>query len=69
MKEAIHILEKAENNEEFRNNMTKVFQLASYYEKAKELTKAIESFKKVLSLDKKNTEALIHIGFIHISIK
>ena len=69
LKEAIHILEKAENNEEFRNNMTKVFQLASYYEKAKELTKAIESFKKVLSLDKKNIEALTHIGFIYRSIK
>ena len=69
LKEAIQLLEKAKNNEEFSNNKAKVFQLASYYEKAKELTKAIEFFKKVLKLDKKNIEALLHIGYIYRSIK
>jgi tetratricopeptide (TPR) repeat protein len=69
LKEAIQLLEKAKNNEEFSNNKSKVFQLASYYEKAKELTKSIEFFKKVLSLDKRNVEALLHIGYIYRSIK
>jgi len=69
LKEAIQLLEKAKNNEEFSNNKSKVFQLASYYEKAKELAKAIEFFKKVLSLDKRNIEALLHIGYIYRSIK
>ena len=69
LKEAIQLLEKAKNNEEFSNNKSKVFQLASYYEKAKELTKAREFFKKVLSLDKRNVEALLHISYIYRSIK
>ena len=69
LKEAIQLLEKAKNNEEFFNNKSKVFQLACYYEKSKELSKAIEFFKKVLSLDKRNVEALSHIGFIYRSIK
>ena len=69
LKEAIQLLEKAKNNEEFSNNKAKVFQLASYYEKAKELTKAIDFYKKVLKLDKKNIEALLHIGYIYRSIK
>ena len=69
LKEAIQLLEKAKNNEEFCNNKSKVFQLASYYEKAKELSKAIEFFKKVLKLDPRNIEALLHIGYIYRSIK
>ena len=69
LKEAISLLEKAKNIGEFYNNPSKIFQLAFYYEKNKELTKAIENFKKVLYLDKKNIEALIHIGFIYHSIK
>ena len=43
--------------------------MAFYYEKNKELTKAIEYFKKVLFLDKKNVDALLHIGYIYRSIK
>ena len=69
LKEAIILLEKAKNNEEFYNNKSKIFQLAFYYEKNKELTKAIEYFKKVLFLDKKNVDALLHIGYIYRSIK
>ena len=69
LKEAITLLEKAKNNEEFYNNKSKIFQLAFYYEKNKELTKAIEYFKKVLHLDKKNVDALLHIGYIYHSIK
>ena len=69
LKEAISILEKAQNNEEFFNNKSKIFQLAFYYEKNKELTKALEYFKKVLFLDKKNIDALLHIGFIYHSLK
>ena len=69
LKDAISILEKAQNNEEFFNNKSKIFQLAFYYEKNKELTKALEYFKKVLFLDKKNIEALLHIGFIYHSLK
>ena len=69
LKEAITLLEKAKNNEEFYNNKSKIFQLAFYYEKNKELTKAIEYFKKVLYLDKKNVDALLHIGYIYHSIK
>ena len=69
LKQAIQLLEKAKNNEEFCNNKSKVFQLASYYEKAKELSKAVEFFKKVLKLDPRNIEALLHIGYIYRSIK
>ena len=69
LKEAIQLLERAKNNEEFYNNKSKVFQLASYYEKAKELTKALIFFKKVLNLDKTNIEALSHMGYIYRCIK
>ena len=69
LKEAISLLEKAQNNEEFFNNKSKIFQLAFYYEKNKELTKALEYFKKVLFLDKKNIDALLHIGYIYHSVK
>ena len=43
--------------------------MASYNEKAKELAKSIEFFKKVLTLDSMNIEALLHIGYIYRSIK
>ena len=67
--EAINLLEKVKNYSEFFNNKAKIFQLAYYYEQNKELTKAIECFKKVLKLDNKNIEALLHIGYIYRSIK
>ena len=69
LKEAIQLLELANNKETFFNNKSKVFQLACYYEKAKNFTKAVEQFKRVLSLEKNNTEALLHIGFIYKSCK
>ena len=69
LKEAIQLLELANNKETFFNNKSKVFQLACYYEKAKNFTKAVEKFKRVLSLEKNNTEALLHIGFIYKSCK
>ena len=69
LKEAIQLLELANNKESFYNNKSKVFQLACYFEKAKNFTKAVEQFKKVLALDKNNTEALLHIGFIYKSCK
>ena len=69
LKESIQLLELANNNELFFNNKSKVFQLACYYEKAKNFTKAVEQFKRVLSLEKNNTEALLHIGFIYKSCK
>ena len=69
LKEAIQLLELANNKETFFNNKSKVFQLACYYEKAKNFTKAVEQFKKVLALEKNNTEALLHIGFIYKSCK
>ncbi len=69
LKEAIQLLELANNKETFFKNKSKVFQLACYYEKAKNFTKAVEQFKKVLSLEKNNTEALLHIGFIYKSCK
>ena len=69
LKEAIQLLELANNKESFFNNKSKVFQLACYYEKAKNFTKAVEQFKKVLILDKNNIEALLHIGFIYKSCK
>ena len=69
LKEAIALLEKGKNNDEFFSNKPKIFQLAYYYEKNKELTKALEYFKKVLYLDKKNIDALLHIGYIYRSIK
>ena len=69
LKEAIQLLELANNKEIFFNNKSKVFQLACYYEKAKNFTKAVEQFKRVLSLEKNNTEALLHIGFIYKSCK
>ena len=69
LKEAIHLLELASNNESFLNNKSKVFQLACYNEKAKNFTKAVEQFKRVLFLEKNNTEALLHIGFIYKSCK
>ena len=65
LKEAIQLLELANNKESFYNNKAKVFQLACYFEKAKNFTKAVEQFKKVLALDKNNTESLLHIGFIY----
>ena len=65
LKEAIQLLELANNKESFYNNKSKVFQLACYFEKAKNFTKAVEQFKKVLALDKNNTESLLHIGFIY----
>ena len=61
LKEAIHLLELASNKESFLNNKSKVFQLACYNEKAKNFTKAVEQFKRVLFLEKNNTEALLHI--------
>ena len=67
--EAIHLLELANNKESFFNNKSKVFQIACYNERAKNFTKAVEQFKRVLSLDKNNTEALLHIGFIYKSCK
>ena len=69
LKEAIQLLELASNKESFFNNKSKVFQLACYFEKSKNFTKAVEQFKKVLALDKNNTEALLHIGFIYKSCK
>ena len=69
LKEAIHLLELASNKESFLNNKSKVFQLACYNEKAKNFTKAVEQFKRVLFLEKNNTEALLHIGFIYKSCK
>lgn len=69
LKEAIQLLELANNNPNFFNNKSKVFQLACYYEKAKNFTKAVEQFKRVLLLEKNNTEALLHIGFIYKSCK
>ena len=69
LNEAIHLLELASNKESFFNNKSKVFQIACYNERAKNFTKAVEQFKKVLSLDKNNTEALLHIGFIYKSCK
>ena len=67
--EAINLLETAKNNEDFINNKSTIFQLAYYYEKNKELTKALEYFKKVLYLDKNNVDSLLHIGYIYRSIK
>ena len=69
LNEAIHLLELASNKETFINNKSKVFQLACYNELAKNFTKAVEQFKRVLFLDKNNTEALLHIGFIYKSCK
>jgi len=69
LKEAIALLEKSKNNKDFFTNKTKIFQLAFYYEKNKELKKAIEYFKKVMFLDKKNLDALLHMGYIYHSIK
>ena len=69
LKEAIHLLELASNKESFLNNKSKVFQMACYNERAKNFTKAVEQFKRVLFLDKNNTEALLHIGFIYKSCK
>ena len=69
LKEAITLLEKAKNNQDFFTNKTKIFQLAFYYEKNKELTKAIEYFKKVMFIDKKNLDALLHMGYIYHSIR
>ena len=69
LKDAIHLLELASNKESFLNNKSKVFQLACYNEKAKNFTKAVEQFKRVLYLEKNNTEALLHIGFIYKSCK
>lgn len=69
LKEAIQLLELANNNENFFTNKSKVFQLACYYEKGKNFTKAVEQFKRVILLDKNNTEALLHIGFIYKSCK
>ena len=69
LKEAIHLLELASNKESFLNNKSKVFQLACYNERAKNFTKAVEQFKRVLSLEKNNTEALLHMGFIYKSCK
>ena len=40
-----------------------------YNERAKNFTKAVEQFKRVLFLDKNNTEALLHIGFIYKSCR
>ena len=50
LKEAIHLLELASNKESFINNKSKVFQIACYNERAKNFTKAVEQFKRVLSL-------------------
>ena len=69
LKDAIHLLELASNKESFFNNKSKVFQMACYNERAKNFTKAVEQFKRVLFLDKNNTEALLHIGFIYKSCK
>ena len=69
LNDAIHLLELASNKESFINNKSKVFQLACYNEKAKNFTKAVEQFKRVLFLEKNNTEALLHIGFIYKSCK
>ena len=69
LKDAIHLLELASNKESFLKNKSKVFQLACYNERAKNFTKAVEQFKRVLSLEKNNTEALLHIGFIYKSCK
>ena len=69
LKEAINLLEHANNDASFFNNKSKIFQLASYYEKAKNFTKAVEHFKNVLILEKNNIEALLHMGFIYKSCK
>ena len=69
LKEAIHLLELASNKESFINNKSKVFQIACYNERAKNFTKAVEQFKRVLFLDNNNTEALLHLGFIYKSCK
>ena len=69
LKDAIHLLELASNKESFLNNKSKVFQIACYNERAKNFTKAVEQFKRVLFLDQNNTEALLHIGFIYKSCR
>ena len=69
LKEAIKLLDTANNDASFFNNKSKVFRLACYYEKAGNYTKAVEFFKNVLILDNKNIESLLHMGFIYKSCK
>ena len=80
LKEAISILEKAQNNEEFFNNKSKIFQLAFYYEKNKEYNDELDidlneemyinkkyskkNFKKFNRIKKKNTISEVGSGEI-----
>jgi len=69
LKEAIELLENANNYPAFFSDENKLFQLAYFYEKDKNFTKAVEFFKSVLVIDRQNIPALLHLGFIYKAAK
>ena len=69
LKEAIELLENANNYPAFFSDENKLFQLAYFYEKDKNFSKAVEFFKSVLVIDRQNIPALLHLGFIYKAAK
>ena len=69
LKDAIELLENANNYPQFFSDQNKLFQLAYYYEENKNFTKAVEFFKSVLVIDRTHKDSLLHLGFIYKAAK
>ena len=67
--EAISLLEQANNYPAFFNNEFRLYQLAYYYEKNKNYTKAVEYFKNVLVINNESVRSLLHLGIIFKTAK
>ena len=69
LKEAIELLENANNYPQFFSDENKLFQLALYYEENKNFKKAVEFFKSVLVINRTHKDALLHLAFIYKGAK
>ena len=69
LKEAIELLENANNYPQFFSDENKLFQLALYYEENKNFKKAVEFFKSVLVINSTHKDALLHLAFIYKAAK
>ena len=67
--DAISLLEQANNYPAFFNNEFRLYQLAYYYEKNKNYTKAVEYFKNVLVINNESVRSLLHLGIIFKTAK
>lgn len=67
--DAIALLEQANNYPAFFSDQYKLYQLAFYYEKNKNFSKAVEFFKSVLLINKSSIRSLLHLGVIFKTAK